>query len=719
MITRILDIIYNNSKATPLTSQVDALDNIGKDQLNSIRQDAGSEPPITKKVHFNLPPHHLDKCSKIWRAEPRAVRMSTARRRWENSKYRRRKRNGPLTKAEIRAMVLDGTIPSGISDTGATSTAGRPQDPFILSDQPSNKVFHLPTGGTAQASCKANLHHRLRQPAREVDIVPSLAEHTLISASKFADANYFTIYDDKEVNIYDGETTKIYVTEKAVLQGFRCPTSKLWRIPLTDNVTNVNTDTVLLNSPDGRGSLNPNFHIPSTETITDKLNVLLEQAPNPEEAIHNVYDLPSIEPAIRYLHAAAGFPVKTTWLKAIRNGHYNTWPLLTVKNVNTYFPESEETQQGHMRCQRQGVRSTKVKVKKEEAEESEKQAEPIEKKNDILISVYDTNDTMYTDQTGKFPHVSSRGNRYQMVAIHIDTNSIWVEALKNRTEGELILARRRALLRMKACGIIPAHQVLDNEASAAYKQEIKESGMTYQLVPPNNHRRNIAEKAIQTWKDHFVAVLSGTDNNFPMHLWCRLLPQAEKQLMLLMKTNINPKISAYAYLYGPHNYNAHPFVPIGMEAMVHDPPNKRRTFAQHCSKGYVLGTSTEHYRCWNLWNIKTKATRVSETAFFKHKYITNPTVTPEDAIISAANRMSQALRQYKPNNMCEDDVQALSRLEHIFTKAANNNSTVNIQAIEPPTTPRVQTALTPHQKQIALSQKQQRNQGCKPPNSHP
>ena len=130
MITRILDIIYNNSKATPLTSQVDALDNIGKDQLNSIRQDAESEPPITKKVHFNLPPHHLDKCSKIWRAEPRAVRMSTARRRWENSKYRRRKRNGPLTKAEVRAMVLDGTIPSGISDTGATSTAGRPQDPF-------------------------------------------------------------------------------------------------------------------------------------------------------------------------------------------------------------------------------------------------------------------------------------------------------------------------------------------------------------------------------------------------------------------------------------------------------------------------------------------------------------------------------------------------------------------------------------------------------------
>ena len=65
--------------------------------------------------------------------------------------------------------------------------------------------------------------------------------------------------------------------------------------------------------------------------------------------------------------------------------------------------------------------------------------------------------------------------------------------------------------------------------------------------------------------------------------------------------------------------------------------------------------------------------------------------------------MSQALRQYQLNNMCEDNVQALGRLEHIFTKAVNNNSTVNIQAIELPTTPRVQTSLTPHQKQIPLT----------------
>ena len=94
-----------------------------------------------------------------------------------------------------------------------------------------------------------------------------------------------------------------------------------------------------------------------------------------------------------------------------------------------------------------------------------------------------------------------------------------MEPTKNKTEGELILAHTRAPTRMHACGLTPKRQVLDNEASAAYKQSILNSGLTYQLVPPDDHRRNVAKKAIQKWKDHFIAVLSGTADKFPLHLW--------------------------------------------------------------------------------------------------------------------------------------------------------------------------------------------------------
>jgi hypothetical protein len=35
------------------------------------------------------------------------------------------------------------------------------------------------------------------------------------------------------------------------------------------------------------------------------------------EYIYKVYELPSLEPTVCYLHAAAGFPSKSTWLKAV------------------------------------------------------------------------------------------------------------------------------------------------------------------------------------------------------------------------------------------------------------------------------------------------------------------------------------------------------------------------------------------------------------------
>ena len=137
---------------------------------------------------------------------------------------------------------------------------------------------------------------------------------------------------------------------------------------------------------------------------------------------------------------------------------------------------------------------------------------------------------------------------------------------------------------MHKVGITPIQQVLDNETSMAYRQEIMATGMTYQLVPPDDHRRNIAGKTIQTWKYHFIVVCSGVSAHFPMHLWCRLVPQSEKKLLLLRQTNINPNISAFVYLYRPHNYNAQPFVPIGMEAMIHEKPSRQKPLHNTLSK---------------------------------------------------------------------------------------------------------------------------------------
>ena len=80
-----------------------------------------------------------------------------------------------------------------------------------------------------------------------------------------------------------------------------------------------------------------------------------------------------------------------------------------------------------------------------------------------------------------------------MVLNHINNNFIWADAMKNRTEGEMISARDRALMRIKATGLMGVHEVLDNECSALYKKQITYLGMTYERVPLDNHRHNLAK----------------------------------------------------------------------------------------------------------------------------------------------------------------------------------------------------------------------------------
>ena len=77
-------------------------------------------------------------------------------------------------------------------------------------------------------------------------------QHTLLSDKKFAYANYISIYYGDKVNIYCGGTAKMKISEAEVLKGWRYSVERLWHIPLTANITKLNTDTLLLNSPDGR-----------------------------------------------------------------------------------------------------------------------------------------------------------------------------------------------------------------------------------------------------------------------------------------------------------------------------------------------------------------------------------------------------------------------------------------------------------------------------------
>ena len=147
----------------------------------------------------------------------------------------------------------------------------------------------------------------------------------------------------------------------------------------------------------------------------------------------------------------------------------------------------------HMQGQRQGVQSTcpvhalvatnKANLPNTTAPVTNPPSTAHIVAHNILIQIIDLKDSLYTDQTGRFPFVSSLGNCYIMILHHMDSNSSWSKALKNNSKGELILARSCALVQMAQRGIVPRHQILDNQALFAYKTKIELTKMTHEPSP--------------------------------------------------------------------------------------------------------------------------------------------------------------------------------------------------------------------------------------------
>ena len=90
----------------------------------------------------------------------------------------------------------------------------------------------------------------------------------------------------------------------------------------------------------------------------------------------------------------------------------------------------------------------------------------------------------------------------------------------------MVESYQNLIKRLNDSGIFPKKHILDNEISKGYKEAIKANGMTWELVPVGMHRRNVAEKTTQTFKEYFKSILCGVVDDFPMNMWDRLISQA-------------------------------------------------------------------------------------------------------------------------------------------------------------------------------------------------
>ena len=141
--------------------------------------------------------------------------------------------------------------------------------------------------------------------------------------------------------------------------------------------------------------------------------------------------------------------------------------------------------------------------------------------------------------------------------------------------------------------------------------------------------------------------------------------------------NVCVVFSATFILCTPTGTSSHimPLVPLGCAVQIHEKPSKRRTWAVHSVDGWYLGTSPGHYRCYDVWVKGTGAVRSTNTVFFKHKHITNPTVTPADAIVNAAKDLTAALKGNVPGSLGAtslDDLKNWKKYLHKRQRATNH-----------------------------------------------
>eukprot|EP01034_Spumella_vulgaris_P028005 gene28005-34797_t len=324
---------------------------------------------------------------------------------------------------------------------------------------------------------------------------------------------------------------------------------------------------------------------------------------------------------VAFYHAAMGSPANSTMSGALARG-YLSFPGLTNEIFRKHAPTSVATAKGHLDQTRQGQRSTKAAFVEESEDDWHPQeiASPLSQqtRRTVLIKIVPVSNVsmQYLDLTARMPIPSKRGNQYTMIMYCEDVNYIHAEPMQTRNAAEYVRAFQAGVEFFKNHGVRTTGIRLDGETSNSLESYCKrqEPAIVIGYVPPGTHRANKAERAIRTWKNHFIATLCTTDPSFPLIAWDELLEQAELTLNLMRSSGATRHISAWHQLHGQFNFDHTPIAPPGMRVVVHEKPQKRGSWAPHGVDGFYVGpTSDKHHRCYRVFVKDTQAVRITDT----------------------------------------------------------------------------------------------------------
>jgi hypothetical protein len=110
------------------------------------------------------------------------------------------------------------------------------------------------------------------------------------------------------------------------------------------------------------------------------------------------------------------------------------------------------------------------------------------------------------DLTGRFPVKCVAGHEYLLIVLH--HGYIHLVPFKNRSSVSYVSAYRDVISFFQSLSQPLSHLSLDSETSSDLTAIFKSSDLTFEYVPPLNHRSLPAERAIRTAKNHVISVLS-------------------------------------------------------------------------------------------------------------------------------------------------------------------------------------------------------------------
>ena len=350
---------------------------------------------------------------------------------------------------------------------------------------------------------------------------------------------------------------------------------------------------------------------------------------------------------VAYVHASFGSPPTSTFKECVAKGYLRLYPGLTTTNVNKNAPHTPATSKGHLDRNRSGQRSTKPASSSSFLPVDDVDTEQFLNAN-VLTKLYNIDDPdlaiNYSDLPGKFPFQSMKGMNYLLLSSF--KGYIHVEAMPDRESASLVNAYRATYEFFKFSRHKPNFQRLDNETSVNLEKFFRdEANVSFQYLPPDNHRANKAERHIRYFKNHFISMLATVHPNCPMSLWDQFLPQAEITANHFIPWSIDPRISAYEGFHGSaFDFARHPIAPVGTRVEIYESAEARESWAPHSVTGHYLGPALAHYRSYRTFAIGTQGFRTSDSLDWFPLTVQMPGSSKRDLVLAGLLDLANAVR---------------------------------------------------------------------------